>query len=355
MDFIDEIKQFSLKVQELKKHIQTEEATKHSLILPFIQLLGYNVFNPKEVIPEFTADVGTKKGEKVDYAIFVNDKPSILIEAKNIDDPLTTHENQLYRYFSVTESKFAILTNGIIYKFFSDIQEPNKMDDTPFMEFNLLDIKESTITELKKFKKEVYDSNELFSVATTLKYTNNIKTKFDLEIKDPSEELIRLLIHDIYTGKITQNVLDRFKPIVKKALSQYLNELINEKLKIAIDNTIAAEQEAAPATIVEETKDEVRSIVTTEEELEAFFIIKTICKEITDPSRLSHKDTLSYFGILFDSNTRKWVCRLLLNSNQKILVLPKEDKSEVKVLIDSVEDIYKHKGMILAVIKRYLE
>src|SRR5690554_1089290 len=161
MDFIDEIKQFSSKVQKIKDHIQTEESTKHSLVLPFIQLLGYNVFDPKEVVPEFTADVGIKKGEKVDYAIMVDGQPTILIEVKNIDDPLKGHENQLYRYFSVTPAKFAILTNGIVYKFFSDIQETNKLDDIPFLEFNLLDLKDAIITELKKFKKESYDAEKL--------------------------------------------------------------------------------------------------------------------------------------------------------------------------------------------------
>src|SRR5690554_3325532 len=163
MDFIDEIKQFSSKVQKIKDHIQTEESTKHSLVLPFIQLLGYNVFDPEEVVPEFTADIGVKKGEKVDYAIMADGTPSILIEVKNIDDSLKGHEGQLYRYFSVTPAKFAILTNGIVYKFFSDIQEPNKMDDIPFLEFSLLDLKDAVIAEVKKFKKEYYNADVLFS------------------------------------------------------------------------------------------------------------------------------------------------------------------------------------------------
>lgn len=226
MDFIDEIKQFSAKIQEIKEQIQTEEATKHSIILPFIQLLGYNVFNPNEVVPEFTADVGIKKGERVDYAILINGKPSILIEAKSISDPLKTHDGQLYRYFTTTESKFAILTNGIIYKFYSDIQEPNKMDETPFLEFDLFNIKDSAVAELKKFKKEIYNIDELSSSATTLKYTNKIKSLFDEELKDPKDDFIKYFIREIYEGKATQNIMDKFKPIIKKALNQYISELI---------------------------------------------------------------------------------------------------------------------------------
>lgn len=354
MDFIDEIKQFSKKVQEIKDHIQTEEATKHSIVLPFIQLLGYNVFDPKEVVPEFTADVGVKKGEKVDYAIIVNGQPSILIEAKNIDDPLKSHEGQLYRYFSVTTAKFAILTNGITYKFYSDIQEPNKMDDMPFLEFNLLDIKDAIVTELKKFKKEAFDPEELFSVATTLKYTNRIKSIFDSELKDPSEEFARFFIREIYSGKATQNVIERFKPIIKKALGQYLNELINDKLKTAIENTISKEQEKQAEPAEEEPETPERKIITTEEELEAYFIIKSICKQAVDPKRITHKDTLSYFSVLVDNNTWKWICRLFLEGSKKYLVLPNEDKTENKIPIDDIEDIYKYEKNLLEVLNRYL-
>lgn len=153
MDFVDQVKVFSSKAQNLIPHLKTEEATKQSLVLPFLQILGYNVFDPSEVVPEFTADVGTKKGERVDYAIMMGGKPSILIEAKPVHDPLTGHDSQPFRYFTTTTAKFAVLTNGALYKFFSDLQEPNKMDDFPFLEFNLLDPRDSVVTEVKKFHK----------------------------------------------------------------------------------------------------------------------------------------------------------------------------------------------------------
>lgn len=119
----------------VRGNLATEEATKTALIMPFFSLLGYDVFNPMEFIPEFVADVGTKKGEKVDYAIMNEGKPVILIEAKGVDDDLTKHDAQLFRYFTVTDAKFAILTNGIVYKFFTDLEEPNKMDEKPFLLF----------------------------------------------------------------------------------------------------------------------------------------------------------------------------------------------------------------------------
>ena len=353
MDFIDQIKQFSAKIQEVKGQIQSEEATKHSLILPFVQLLGYNVFDPGEVIPEFTADVGVKKGERVDYAIFVNGKPSILIEAKPIDDPLTNHDSQLYRYFSVTEAKFAILTNGIIYKFFSDIQEPNKMDDSPFLEFDLFDVQESTVAELKKFKKEVYNTDELFSAAITLKYTNNIKTIFDQEIKEPSEELIRFFLKEIYSGKATQNVIEKFKPIVKRALGQYINEVISEKIKTAIETSIQTE-EAAPTVETNPEIDEKKAIITTTMELETFFLIKSICRELVEPKRVTYKDTLSYFSVIFDNSTWKWICRLYLDGTKKYIGLPTDGK-ETKLPINQVDDIFNYRNEILNVLNKYLE
>jgi hypothetical protein len=350
MDFIDEIKQFSVKVQELQDKVQTEEATKMSLIMPFIQLLGYDVFNPHEVVPEFTADIGTKKGEKVDYAIFIDGKPSILIEAKQVNDPLKTHDGQLYRYFSVTESKFAILTNGIVYKFYSDIQEPNKMDDAPFLEFNLLDIKEPLVSELKKFKKESYNVEELFTAATTLKYTNKIKSIFDEELKEPKDEFVRYFIREIFAGNATKNVIDKFKPIVKKALNQHVTDLMNEKIKTALE-TSETESEAAP--VLEEEQTDEKKIVTTALELEAFFLVKSICREIVDSKRITYKDTLSYFNVLFENNTWKWICRLYLDGKKKYIAIPKDDK-EIKYSIDSLDDIYKHKDEILDVVKKYL-
>jgi hypothetical protein len=351
MDFIDEIKQFSVKVSEIKSKIQTEEATKVSLVMPFLQLLGYNVFDPHEVIPEFTADVGTKKGEKVDYAILIDGKPSILIEAKPVDDLLKTHDSQLYRYFSVTESKFAVLTNGIIYKFYSDIQEPNKMDDTPFLEFNLLDIKEPLVSELKRFKKESYNTEELSTAATTLKYTNKIKSLFDDELKEPKEDFIKYFIREIYSGKATQNVIDKFKPIIKKALNQYISDLMNEKIKAALEASETVESEAAP--VVEEQGDGKREIVTTALELEAFFVVKSICREVIETKRITYKDTLSYFSILFDNSTWKWICRLYLEGNKKYIGIIKDEK-EVKIQINGIDDIFNFSNDIKETVKKYL-
>lgn len=161
MDFIDQVKQFSKRVESLKDGLSTEEATKTAIIMPFFSLLGYDVFNPEEFVPEYTADVGIKKGEKVDYAIMSEGLPVILIECKWIGEPLEKHDSQLFRYFGTTKAKFAILTNGQYYRFFTDLEEANKMDEKPFLEINILDIKENQVVELKKFHKSQFDINNI--------------------------------------------------------------------------------------------------------------------------------------------------------------------------------------------------
>ena len=175
MEFSESIKQFAERVSTLKESISTEEATKMSLIVPMFQILGYDVFNPTEFCPEYVADVGIKKGEKVDYAILENEKPTILIECKSCSEQLDKHSSQLFRYFGTTPAKFGILTNGIIYRFYTDLEESNKMDMVPFLEVDMLNLKDSTINELKKFCKENFDKEKIFSTAEELKYSGLIK------------------------------------------------------------------------------------------------------------------------------------------------------------------------------------
>jgi predicted type IV restriction endonuclease len=339
MDFIDEIKQFVLGIKEIVDKLKTEEATKLSLINPFIELLGYQVRNPNEVIPEFVADVGTKKGEKVDYAICIDGKPAILIEAKPVNDPLEAHDSQLFRYFSTTGVKFAILTNGTLYKFYSDIQNVNKMDDTPFLEFDLFNFTESQVAEVKKFKKGSFNQGTLSESAATLKYTNVIKNEFEKLINEPSVEFAKLIIRKIYTGVISQSILERYKPIVKKALSEYLDERLNDMLNAAIKATKA---QAIPEPHAEDQTEEVKpeGYIITETEIEAFYMIKSICFGLTEPKRITYIDYKKKFSIVLDNNLLKWFCHLNLEGNKKYLGVRASDGKETRIPINNLDDIY---------------
>ena len=354
MDFIDQVRQFSKRVESLKDNIQTEEATKTSIIMPFFALLGYDVFNPQEFVPEFTADVGIKKGEKVDYAILQDDQPVILIEAKWVGEPLEKHDSQLFRYFGTTEAKFGILTNGILYRFFTDLDTPNKMDEKPFLEINILDIKENQVAELKKFCKSNFNLEEIVDAASELKYSYEFKNVFASQLVSPSDEFVRLFLSGIYNGMKTQTVIDKFRPILKKALNNFINELMSDKIKSALT---ANETEAYP----EETKDEEpisvenqSKIATTEEEIEAYYLVRNILKDIVPGEDITYKDTINYINILYKGNIRKWVCRFILSATQKILIVPDEDKKEIRIPLTDLHDLEQHREQLIDILKRYL-
>lgn len=359
MDFIDQLKQFSKRVESMRDSLQTEEATKTAIIMPFFAMLGYDVFNPQEFVPEFTADVGIKKGEKVDYAIINNGEPAILIECKSINENLDRHDSQLFRYFGTTTAKFAILTNGIFYKFYTDLDDPNKMDKDPFLTINILDIRDNQVPELKKFCKSVFDVDAISSTASELKYAHEFKSLFTKQLDSPSDDFIRFFLQNCYSGAKTQNVLERFRPILKKALNDLVSEMMNDKIKIALGsggNVVAPEQrkpDEQTDSLENSVKKEPR-IVTTEEELEAFFIIKNLLADVTDIHDITYKDTESYINILYKGNTRKWICRLRLTDNQKTLIVPDENKNETKYKLVDIYDLREYKGQLTTVLERYL-
>ena len=351
MGFSENIKAFSERISDLKNNISTEEATKMSLVIPFFSLLGWDVFNPSEFCPEYTADVGIKKGEKVDYAIFINNEPEILIECKYCGDTLEKHSSQLFRYFGTTSAKFGILTNGIVYKFYTDLDEVNKMDLMPFLEIDLLNLKDAQINELKKFSKDSFDKDNIFSTASELKYTNLVKDYFSNMVTSPSDEFTKLILSNVYDGLKTQKIIDKFKPIIKKSLTTFINDLVNEKISSALNpketDTIKEEADNKP-------DEEHHKIITTQEELEGYYIVRAILAEITNINDITYRDTESYFGILFSDNNRKPICRLNFDRKIKQLLLPDINKNFSRVYIDNISDIYKYKNEIIEIAKRYL-
>lgn len=354
MDFVDKVKQHSNRIEMIKDNLLTEEATKTALIMPFFNLLDYDIFNPLEFVPEYVADMGTKKGEKVDYAIIQDNKPVILIEAKSVDDDLTKHDSQLFRYFTATKAKFAILTNGIIYKFFTDLEEPNIMDDKPFLELNLLEISDNQIAELKKFKKDLFDTETIFKIASELKYTNLIKTQLNSQLNNPSDDFVKFIISDFFTGVKTSHVIEKFKPIIKRSMQQFINEIMNDKIKTVLSDNDAIQNidniSDNDITVYEKNK-----IITTEEEINGFNVIRSILSEFVDVKKITYKDVESYFGILYNNNSRKWICRLYFNSSKMSFTIPNEDKKEVRYYIEELSDIYKYKNELINVISKYIE
>lgn len=343
MDFLTELKEFSSRITQLRGNISTEEATKTSVVLPFFQLLGYDVFNPLEFVPEYTADAGTKKGEKVDYAIMQNKEPIMIVEVKAITSDLSAkHINQLFRYFTVTKARFGVLTNGIIYRFYSDLEEPNKMDMKPFLEINLLDIKEDAVQELSKFKKENFNIRGILNSASELKYTSLIKNAIAEQFKNPSDQFVKsLLTKDIYNGAKTQAIIDKFRKITIIALNQYMNELINNKIK----NAISPQQAASYKMELSVEKD----YEFLQEETETLDYIRKMLN--LSENDVSYKKTSRYAYMHITGASYKWICRVSIRTENRLLTLHNFEKHnfETEYFFDDVSQLEQIKEIIKAV------
>lgn len=359
MDLADKISALAQRIAKQKDVIETEEATKTAFVMPFLSALGYDVFDPLVVVPELTADVGTKKGEKVDYAIKRDGKVVILIECKSCHAKLSRqHVGQLYRYFSVTEAKFSMLTNGIQYWFYTDLDEANKMDQEPFFIFDLQDYRLPQIEELKKFSNTNFDELAITVTASDLKYGALFMREIAAEVNGPSEELCKMLISRIHQGKQTANVIARFTPLIHQAMRDTIRELVNQRLELAMDDsgrtplpaTVPAQEDAA-ATDQETNID---GIITTDEEREGYQIIRAIVREVVGADRVHMRDAQSYCAILLDNNNRKPICRLHLNRSVKYIGLFNEEKAEERVQISSLDDIFGQADRLKNTVKRYV-
>ncbi|GAA3594425.1 type I restriction endonuclease [Flavivirga amylovorans] len=347
MEIQNQLKSLAEKITKLKDKIDTEESTKHAFVLPFINILGYDTFNPTEVIPEYTADIGLKKGEKVDYAIFQNEQPIIIIECKNWKENLDAHNSQLFRYFHASKTRFALLTNGIEYRFYTDLDASNKMDEKPFLEFNITTLKDTVIHEITKFHKSNFDIDKIVNNASSLKYTKELKKLISEQLQAPSHGFIKLFAKEVHTGIVTKRVIDEFTDLVTKAFNQTISEKVNDRLNAALNKETEKQQE----DIVE--VEEISKIITTEEELDSFRIVVAILRRKLPVKRIAYRDTQSYFGILLDDNNRKPLCRIHLNSSNKYIGLFEKDKGETRHLIQSIDEIYEFEKQLLQTVDYY--
>ncbi|WP_372698580.1 type I restriction enzyme HsdR N-terminal domain-containing protein [Arthrobacter sp. JSM 101049] len=348
MELSERLAALAAKVKHQRGAIETEEATKNAFIMPFIStVLGYDVFNPLEVIPEFTADVGIKKGEKIDYAIVKDDEVQILIECKRSLGPLTIENaSQLFRYFAATTARIAVLTNGEIYQFYTDLEAPNRMDSKPFLILDLSDIDETLVPEIQKLSKEVFDLESIINSAEELKYIGHLKRVIGKQFQEPDENWVKLLSSQVYDGVFTARVREQFSGLVKKASRQFLSDQVNDRLKAALRDT------SGPASSEEEMAASVNSaevveadladdgVETTFEELEGFQIVRAIVCSHVKPHRVVYRDAKSYCAVLLDDNNRRPIARLHFNRSQKYLGVFDDDKVETRHPISSLDEIY---------------
>ena len=355
-DFHIKIQALSERIKKQKDMIKTEEACKNAFVMPFLTILNYNVFDPEEVTPELVADVGLKKGEKVDYAIRLNNKTIMLFECKPCSSDLAhVHMSQLYRYFSVTEARFGVLTNGIEYWFYSDLEEKNRMDQRPFFKFDLLNYHAHHLDELNKFAKDLFDLDRILTTAKSLKYTSAIQQEIIREFETPSEEIAKIFISRVYEGIVTKSIKEEFTPIVSAAFKETIRFLVNKRLSNALEMSKNNVESNTSEDISQTNVDgaiQTADIVTTDEEVEGFQIVKAILRDLVSVRRIHIRDAKTYCAILLDDNNRKPVLRLHFNGKKKFIGVFK-NKTEEKILIGEIDDIFCHADKIRSTINEY--
>lgn len=336
MDLQTRLSELQKRTVEHREVLLTEEAAKTALVMPFIQALGYDVFNPSEVVPEYTADVGIKKGEKVDYAICDGGRIRILIECKPSGAPLNlNHASQLFRYFSVTDARLAILTNGVVYQFYSDVDATNRMDDKPFFTFSMDALRPTDAKILEKFTRQSFDVDAIVAEASLLKLQSLLRRELEKEMVEPSEEFVRMMAGRVHEGRVTAAVRENFGRMVVSTFSGIVRDKVNERLSSALNA-------ASPSSPEEE--DDARAgeevIVTTAEEISGFHIVQAIASRLVDPKRIVMRDAKSYCAILLDDNNRKSLARLHFNGLTTKYVGTFKGKDEERHRISELTEIY---------------
>ena len=350
MDLIDQLEALAARAEQSGSSLTNEQATKMALIAPFIQSLGYDIFNPNEVMPEFSADLpGIKQGERVDYAVLEDGQPKILVEAKSYNVDLKNAEKgQLSRYFHVTKARIGILSNGRSFLFFSDLDNQNLMDEKPFAEIDLFDLKAAPLDQIKQLSKTMFDLETLLSSAERLKYLRGVKEEIKAELSEPSEWLVREMARRVHTAeRVSGQLVEKFMPIVADAIKSYINDRINDRLSLARE----VEKVAVPAEPQESSVDEPSDGVEfSEEEREGLYVVRAICAAEIDPMRLTEKDTKNYCNVLLDANTWKSILRMHFNGPTKRLEI--FDGAEPKMVsLERVGDIYQHSERIKAALR----
>lgn len=341
MNLATRLSELQKRTIEHRDTLLTEEAAKTAFVMPFLQSLGYDVFNPGEVVPEFTADVGKKKGEKVDYAICKDGKVSILIECKSTLSSLNiSHAAQLFRYFSVTDARLAILTNGVTYQFYSDIDLPNRMDNKPFFIFDMDAIKPTDVRTLEKFQKTTFDIAQIVLEAGSLKRHSLMRAELEKEFAEPSDEFVRLMATHMAEKRLTPLVKDEIRKMLVATIATFIRDMVNDRLSSAL---IATNPEPAPAVGDINQHNE---IITTPEELSGFHIVQAIASRLVDPRRVVMRDSKSYCAILLDDNNRKTIARLHFNGQSVKYLGLFLGKDEERHRLSDLTEIYRSSSQL---------
>ena len=323
-----------------------EEGTKHALILPLIRALGYNDSDRAEVVPEFIVD--RRSNERVDYAIISGDAPVIVIECKAASVNLSDRRvSQLNRYFNATSARIGILTNGIEYRFFSDFERPNLMDQDHFWEIDVENLEDGDLEQLQTLFGKGFSVEETLDSASRLKDIGMMATVLKAQYNQPDENFVKWLAGAAYSGRsaprwTAQNV-EKFKDLASRAFVNFVGD------------TMRSVQQRASAEANEAEPDKER-IITTAQEMEAFHMVKAIVRDVIDPARVGYRDRVGHCIVLVDNNGQKPLCHLLFNNERrKQIRLFDENRDRTLHSVGSLDDIYAHAEQLRDTARRYLD
>lgn len=361
------IQDIAARAEAHRHNLATEEATKNALIMPMLQAIGYDVFDPEEVVPEFTAAHGVRSGEKVDYAIIRDGAPVMLVECKKVGAPLNAdRESQLARYFVNTPARIGILTDGIIYKFYTDLDRENLMDSDPFLEIDITNIGQRQIQMLGHFAKHTFNVDEARSVASDMKHIAGIKGNLAQMYNQPDEDFVRLLARRVFSGSLSRPRMEHFTEVVRLAFHEFVNELMSDTLRRATEmmNSVDAAPDDADSPDESEadvTESASKTIVTTAEEIQGYELVKAIVSDVVDPDRVTIWDATNYCSVRLDGNMRRAICRMHFNvPNRKGLAIfgAERDQTGRRVVtfhrIESVNDIANFADDLKAIVRIHL-
>ncbi|AFU18958.1 type I restriction endonuclease [Actinobacillus suis] len=349
-------------VIKVGSHCSTEETTKQALILPLLDILGFNPYDPTKVRAEYGADFpGVKNGERVDYALFCHDVPVMFIEAKSYNENLSNHVPQLARYFNATpEVTVAAVTNGREWRFFTDLKDKNIMDESPFLRINFENVDDSKINQLSQFCHDRFQPEALRTLAEESVYLSAFTKTISESLKEVDSEFVRYVAGRSNVGRqLNQRFIDAITPIVKQAVEKAVSAMVvsglSRQAQNEVEDTEAQEpqiDEKAPIVDSENNK-----IITTYTERQLFDYVVLILGESVE---LVAKDTESYFSILFQGKSNRWILRYFDNKQHPCINVPLElldiHRAEIQraglditgsnIIIDRPENILRISGLI---------
>jgi hypothetical protein len=345
--FHEQLQRLSEQVRKRQPHIRGEESTKQSLVVPFLSALGYDVHDPTEFVPEHVADFAKRRAggpaEKVDYAIHRDGVPVLFIECKSVDSDPSQHNGQLARYFNATPSvPIAVVTNGVRYVFFTDLEERNILSERPFFQFDIFNFSQNDADVLETFSRARYDAQTIRDQVEEIIYTNKIIAYTGDLLRNPSENFTRFVLSELelFSGKrLTPKLVEKFIPTVRRAVQASLLDMATRSIR---EHVADVDTPNAGLTVIEPAPVPVpraasAPIITTPEELEAFEIIKGICNDSSMSARapVVSRDTANWFTISAIS-PRKWFARLYFNQKKKSIVT-KVSQSQAALLAPGFE------------------